>query len=849
MSTKATKEEAMEVDGEAGSVAVKQEPEDATMNGDDKINGEEKPQPKSGIFKVKVSGLPRFYSLGEFKKLVKEELGLALSYIRSPKRGNPWLNLTFGTAEEQQKAMKALHKYTWRKKTLTCNILTTDAQKRKPEESTGDDSDAKKAKLDLTVDERVLMVTIPYHNIPYEEQLKKKTEELKGMVTRLGDLVVRRNPELAGWAEQQREKYDDLAFQLDEIRASPVVDAYRNKCEFRVGLNPDTQERTVGCRLENYKDGSIGVGPADSLKHLPDQIREAVKLFQEYVRKSDKPPFISEKGEGYWRHLVVRMTSNNELMVIVVAHPQSLTEEELTRLKNDLKDYFVKGAGKACNISSLYFQQFTEKLVGVPLPQMEHLYGKTHLEEDMLDLTFQLSPSSYFQVNTKGAEVLYSAIIDLVEPTEDTTVLDLCCGTGGIGLCIAKSCKQVFGIEYLEQNVEDAKVNATRNEITNCEFIAGRVEDVLPTLMEKITGKTVVPILDPPRTGLNQKVLSHLRKMDNVQKLVYVCSNHKAPIRNFLDLCCPAGKSTMTGNPFVPVRTIPVDVAPHTMHSQMVILLERVDPTKLPKAKNPLPRSSSRKNTRGRSGRGMKGGSGMGRGRGGMGSRMRGGMQGSGSGARGIRGGVRGRGMGMPIGGLRAPPLMPQRMGFMGPPQMGPAVRDFQRAPIRSRARDMYMDGYGPTPLMEREYFPPMMDPYSRRPQRLDFSSDELTLSRYSDFRRDVEDAIDSSFAPRSLGLRRSGALGMGDGLLVGSPAATAAAMLEREEMAYRAGLTRGLVGAAAFGPPPNLYSGYGAMAPGRLKGSGAGGGARGAKRGGSGGRDGRGRRGRGGRR
>jgi hypothetical protein len=79
------------------------------------------------------------------------------------------------------------------------------------------------------------------------------------------------------------------------------------------------------------------------------------------VRKSDKPPFTAEKGEGYWRHLVVRMTSNNELMVVVVAHPQSLTEDELMRLKNDLKDYFVKGAGKACNISSLYFQQFTEK--------------------------------------------------------------------------------------------------------------------------------------------------------------------------------------------------------------------------------------------------------------------------------------------------------------------------------------------------------------------------------------------------------------------------------------------------------------------------------------------------------
>ena len=298
----------------------------------------------------------------------------------------------------------------------------------------------------------------------------------------------------------------------------------------------------------------------------------------------------------------------------------------------------------------------------------------------------------------------------------------------------------------------------------------------------------------------------------------------------------------MTGHPFVPVRTIPVDVAPYTMHSQMVILLERVDPSKLPKAKNPIPRSTSRKGTRGKSGRGMKrGGS---RGRGGMGSRMRGSMQGTVP--RGVRGGARGRNMGMPMGGLRAPPLMPQRMGFMGPPQMGPSVRDF-RPPIRSRARDMYMDGYGPSPLMERDYFPPMMDPYvQRRPQRMDFSSDELTLSRYSDFRRDVEDAIDSSFSPRSLGLRRS-PLGMGDGLLMGSPAATAAAMLEREEMAYRAGLTRGLVGAATFGPPPSLYSQYGAMVPGRLKGSGSGG--RGGKRGGGGGQEGRGRRGRGGRR
>ncbi|XP_063226256.1 tRNA (uracil-5-)-methyltransferase homolog B-like [Bacillus rossius redtenbacheri] len=786
------KQEAMEVDSaeenkvDADSTSASEAAATVNENGDASLSAEsdQKTAIKSSIFKVKVSGLPRFYPLWEFKKLVKEDLGLALSYVRSPKRGSPWLLLTFTTAVEQQKALKALHKYTWRKKVLSCNMLTTDAQKRKPEDGMGDDSDAKKAKLDLTVEERVLMLTIPYHNIPYEEQLKKKTEEVKPVVVRLGDLISNRNPQLAGWVEQQKEKNDGVPFQLDEIRLSPVIEAYRNKCEFRVGINPDTQERTVGCRLENFRDGTMGVGPAHALKHLPEQMREAVKLFEDYVRKSDYGPFIVEKNEGYWRHLMVRVTNNGDLMMVVVIHPQSLSDDELTKLKYDIKDYFVNKQGKLCNVTSLYFQPFTEKVAGVPLPAMEHLYGKTHLQEELFDLTFHLSPSSYFQVNTKGAEVLYSAIIDLVEPTEDTTILDLCCGTGGIGLCIARKVGQVFGIEYLTHNVDDAKLNAAKNEITNCEFIAGRVEDVLPTLRDKITGKTVVPILDPPRAGLSQKVLVELRKMENVQKMIYVCTDHKVPIRNFLDLCLPAGRSEMTGHPFIPTRVIPVDVAPFSMHCQMVILMERLDPSKCPASKNP-PRTAQKK-VRERVGRGMKGQS-MVRGRGR---------------ARGIglplpipRG--RGRGMGMPMGGVRGPLIPPQRMGYMGPPAppMGPPMREYGRPLIRPRGREMFMNDYRPGPMMENDYLPPMMDMYGpRRAPRLDFSADELTLSRYSDFRRDVEDAIDSSFSPRRP-------------LLMSSPAVTAAAMLEREEMAYRAGLTRGLVGAATFGPPPSYYS------------------------------------------
>lgn len=85
------------------------------------------------------------------------------------------------------------------------------------------------------------------------------------------------------------------------------------------------------------------------------------QLFQDYVRKSDKEPFSIENRQGYWRHLVVRVTSNGDMMVVVVAHPQNLTDEELGKLKDDIRDYFVNREGRACNVTSLYFQKFTEK--------------------------------------------------------------------------------------------------------------------------------------------------------------------------------------------------------------------------------------------------------------------------------------------------------------------------------------------------------------------------------------------------------------------------------------------------------------------------------------------------------
>jgi tRNA (uracil-5-)-methyltransferase len=139
---------------------------------------------------------------------------------------------------------------------------------------------------------------------------------------------------------------------------------------------------------------------------------------------------------------------------------------------------------------------------------LEHIHGKTHITDKILGYTFQISPDSFFQVNTKGAEILYQTAIDLGQPTEKTTLLDVCCGTGTIGLCFAKYCKKVLGVELIEQAVKDAESNAKANGIENAEFFAGNSDDFIGTLMRKATAdggeSDVLAILDPPRAGLRK---------------------------------------------------------------------------------------------------------------------------------------------------------------------------------------------------------------------------------------------------------------------------------------------------------------------------------------------------------
>jgi len=153
------------------------------------------------------------------------------------------------------------------------------------------------------------------------------------------------------------------------------------------------------------------------------------------------------------------------------------------------------------------------------------------------------------------------------------TILDLCCGTGALGLCLASRVGQVLGVDILPTAVEEAQRNAAVNRLGHCSYITGNVEDTIPRMVQAAKHEEVVAIVDPPRAGLSEKAVMQLRS-SRVQKLLFVSSDPKATIRNFVDLG-RATSGSFHGDPFLPTVIQPVDLFPHTTHFMTVLLMQR----------------------------------------------------------------------------------------------------------------------------------------------------------------------------------------------------------------------------------------------------------------------------------
>lgn len=370
-----------------------------------------------------------------------------------------------------------------------------------------------------------------YQNLPYEEQIKLKEKQVKEILDRadLGD-------------------YEYLP-----IVPSPTECEYRNKMEYSFG---DTE-----------KDGPLALGLHQKGRFYEIEITENCNIVDsdfskvlmatlEYFREKGTSYYNKRKHEGTLRHLVVRKAINGkEILVNLVTSSQEELElsdyvEKLLSLELDSE---IKGILHTLNDSLSDVVQSDETKL---------LYGQDYITEELLGLKFKISPFSFFQTNTKGAEVLYSKVREFTGDTKDKTIFDLYCGTGTIAQIIAPIAKKVYGIEIVEEAVEAAKENAELNGLTNCEFIAG---DVMEKVNE-LDDKPEIIILDPPRDGIHPKAIHKIIDF-NPDVFIYV-SCKPSSLERDLPVFIERGYKVD--------KVQCVDMFPMTPHVETVVRMSRI---------------------------------------------------------------------------------------------------------------------------------------------------------------------------------------------------------------------------------------------------------------------------------
>uniref|UniRef100_A0A8B9NHM5 tRNA (uracil(54)-C(5))-methyltransferase n=1 Tax=Accipiter nisus TaxID=211598 RepID=A0A8B9NHM5_9AVES len=498
----------------------------------------------SEIYKVEIQNLPKYIGFNDVKKFLAK-YGLSPHKIKLFGK-QTFAFVTFKSEEERDKAMKVLHGVLWKSRHLSVRLAKPKAdpiaKKRKKEEET-EQGEAKrlapsKAGGEEPLSKQIADVVTPLWKMPYEEQLAKKKQECEQVLQKLTKEIGNNNRALLPWLFLQKQKYNKLCCPVEGVKASPLQTEYRNKCEFLIGIGVNQEDKTVGCRLGKYKGGTCAVvEPFDTI-HIPAIAKKVVKAFQDYIRSTPYSVYSPETYEGHWKQLTVRTTRNGHIMAIVYFNPQKLSKEELADLKISLAKYFTEGMGKSSGVTSLYFveegQRKSPNLEDLPL---EHVAGDKYIYEELLGLKFRISPHAFFQVNTQAAEVLYTAIREWAQLSQESTVLDICCGTGTIGISLAKKVKKVIGIELCQEAVQDAKVNAQIND---------------------------------------SKVILAIRRAEHLKKLIYVSCNPRAAMNNFVDLC-RAPSNRVKGASFRPVKAMAVDLFPQTRHCELLIFFERVE--------------------------------------------------------------------------------------------------------------------------------------------------------------------------------------------------------------------------------------------------------------------------------
>lgn len=385
-----------------------------------------------------------------------------------------------------------------------------------------------------------------FQTLPYEEQLRMKEKQVRSLL----DSVC--------------EDYEFLG-----VKGSPKSWGYRNKMEFSFG--------------DEYKDGPLALGmhkkgsfydivTVDECQIVNGDYNQVLSLVLRHFEELRIPYYKKLAHTGILRHLLVRRAEKNgELLIALVTTSEEAAERtplspeksaalqrmlELDGLVEKLRDLPLEGT--VAGILHIINDGLADM---VRSDETILLYGRDYLTEELLGLSFKITPFSFFQTNSLGAEVLYDTVRGFVGDTKDKVIYDLYSGTGTIAQMLAPVASKVVGVEIVEEAVEAAHVNAERNGLDNCEFIAG---DVLRVL-DDLTDKPDFIVLDPPRDGIHPKALQKIIDF-GLERMVYISCKPTSLVRD-LEVLKESG--------YVVEKAAAVDMFPWTGNIETACLLSK----------------------------------------------------------------------------------------------------------------------------------------------------------------------------------------------------------------------------------------------------------------------------------
>ncbi len=382
-------------------------------------------------------------------------------------------------------------------------------------------------------------------HINYEKQLEYKHNKVKSCLERIGGFTV-----VDEGVETEVDSVDNVIVMEPALGMDDPF-YYRNKAQFPVGRNKEGKVVTGF-----YAARSHNIIETETCYIQAKENDEILRIVREFITEYDIPTYNEETHSGLVRHVLTRVGyKTKEIMVCLIINGKKLPHhEELVRRLREVP-----------NMTSITLNINTKKTNVILGEKCVTLWGQSYITDYIKDVKFQISPLSFYQVNPEQTERLYSQALEYAALTGDEVVWDLYCGIGTISLFLAKSAKEVYGVEIVPQAIEDAKKNAEINGIHNATFYVGAAEDVVEDLYKDDAKRADVVMVDPPRKGCAESLLDTIVAMQP-KRVVYV-SCDPATLARDLKILDEKGYQVK--------KARAVDMFPNSVHVETVCYLER----------------------------------------------------------------------------------------------------------------------------------------------------------------------------------------------------------------------------------------------------------------------------------